>query len=301
MKSHALFQQYIWLVNTIYRAGKISLEEINHKWLDTDLSEGFPLARSTFNRHKDAIEDMFGIYIECDKRDGFKYYIGNAEVLEEDTIQNWMLSTMSVNSVLAESKAVADRILLEQIPSDGDALHIWIDAMKRGVQVIVTYHKYGSDHETQMKIEPYCVKLFKRRWYGLANSIKSDFCFTLAFDRIKTIELTDEKFEVAPDFDAETCFKECYGILRDDDVPMQTVRIRAYGDEVYYLRDLPLHPSMKEVETAAEWSDFEMQLRPSSDFLTPLLSRGALIKVIEPQWLANEIKRQHIEAAERYK
>lgn len=301
MKSHALFQQYIWLVNTIYRAGKISLEEINRKWLDTDLSEGLPLARSTFNRHKDAIEDMFGIYIECDKRDGFKYYIGNAEVLEEDTIQNWMLSTMSVNSVLAESKAVADRILLEQIPSDGDALHIWIDAMKRGVQVIVTYHKYGSDHETQMKIEPYCVKLFKRRWYGLANSIKSDFCFTLAFDRIKTIELTDEKFEVAPDFDAETCFKECYGILRDDDVPMQTVRIRAYGDEVYYLRDLPLHPSMKEVETAAEWSDFEMQLRPSSDFLTPLLSRGALIKVIEPQWLANEIKRQHIEAAERYK
>ena len=301
MKSHALFQQYIWLVNTIYRAGKISLEEINRKWLDTDLSEGLPLARSTFNRHKDAIEDMFGIYIECDKRDGFKYYIGNAEVLEEDTIQNWMLSTMSVNSVLAESKAVADRILLEQIPSDGDALHIWIDAMKRGVQVIVTYHKYGSDHETQMKIEPYCVKLFKRRWYGLANSIKSDFCFTLAFDRIKTIELTDEKFEVAPDFDAETCFKECYGILRDDDVPVQTVRIRAYGDEVYYLRDLPLHPSMKEVETAAEWSDFEMQLRPSSDFLTPLLSRGALIKVIEPQWLANEIKRQHIEAAERYK
>ena len=177
MKSHALFQQYIWLVNTIYRAGKISLEEINRKWLDTDLSEGLPLARSTFNRHKDAIEDMFGIYIECDKRDGFKYYIGNAEVLEEDTIQNWMLSTMSVNSVLAESKAVADRILLEQIPSDGDALHIWIDAMKRGVQVIVTYHKYGSDHETQMKIEPYCVKLFKRRWYGLANSIKSDFCF----------------------------------------------------------------------------------------------------------------------------
>lgn len=82
---------------------------------------------------------------------------------------------------------------------------------------------------------------------------------------------------------------------------MQTVRIRAYGDEVYYLRDLPLHPSMKEVETAAEWSDFEMQLRPSSDFLTQLLSRGALIKVIEPQWLANEIKRQHIEAAERYK
>lgn len=175
MKSHALFQQYIWLVNTIYKAGKISLEEINRKWLDTDLSEGLPLARSTFNRHKDAIEDMFGISIECDKRDGFKYYIGNAEVLEEDTIQNWMLSTMSVNSVLAESKAVADRILLEQIPSDGDALHIWIDAMKRGVQVIVTYHKYGSDHETQMKIEPTALSSSNAAGMALQTPLRAIF------------------------------------------------------------------------------------------------------------------------------
>jgi hypothetical protein len=52
------------------------------------MSEGLPMVRSTFNRHKDAIEDMFGIYIECDKKDGFRYHIGNAEVLEEDSIQN---------------------------------------------------------------------------------------------------------------------------------------------------------------------------------------------------------------------
>lgn len=72
MKSYALFQEYIWLVNVISRAGKITLEDINLKWLDTEMSEGMPLARSTFNRHKDAIQDMFGIDIECDKRDGFK-------------------------------------------------------------------------------------------------------------------------------------------------------------------------------------------------------------------------------------
>ena len=50
MKSYILFQQYIWLVNTIYRNGKISLEDLNRKWVDTDMSEGVPMARSTFNR-----------------------------------------------------------------------------------------------------------------------------------------------------------------------------------------------------------------------------------------------------------
>ena len=63
MKSYALFQEYIWLVNTIYRAGKITLEEINRKWVETDMSEGLEMVRSTFNRHKDAIQDMFGIDI----------------------------------------------------------------------------------------------------------------------------------------------------------------------------------------------------------------------------------------------
>ncbi len=59
----AKFKEYIWLVNTIRKARRISFAEIQEKWLDTDMSEGVELARSTFARHKDAIEDIFGIYI----------------------------------------------------------------------------------------------------------------------------------------------------------------------------------------------------------------------------------------------
>ena len=77
MKSYALFQQYIWLVDTIHRAGRLTLEEINRRWLGTEMSEGIPIARSTFNRHRDAILDMFGVIIDCDKKDGFRYYIEN--------------------------------------------------------------------------------------------------------------------------------------------------------------------------------------------------------------------------------
>ncbi|MBQ9184488.1 MAG: hypothetical protein IJ151_01285 [Bacteroidales bacterium] len=45
---------------------------------------------------------------------------------------------------------------------------------------------------------------------------------------------------------------------------------------------------------------FELTLRPTPDFYTPLLSRGPLIKVLSPQWLADEIKKQHLEAAKLY-
>lgn len=299
MKSYTLFQEYIWLVNTIYRARKITLEEINRKWVETDMSEGLEMVRSTFNRHKDAIQDMFGIDIACDRRDGFKYYIDNVEVLEEDTIQNWMLSTLSVNSVLSESKAVANRIILESIPSDGENLHKFIDAMKRNLRIVVKYHRYAAEYETQMMVEPYCVKLFNRRWYGLVRSLKGSF-FMLAFDRVKGIDLTDEKFIIDEDFDAADWFKDCYGIVRAEDIEKDTIRIRAFGQEVFYMRDLPLHHSQKEVETTPDWSDFEIQMRPTADFFSPLLARGPMIKVLEPQWLAEEIRNQHLAAAELY-
>lgn len=302
MKSYALYQQYIWLVNTIHKHKRLTLDEINQHWLETDMSEGLPIARSTFNRHKDAIVDMFGVIIECDKKDGFRYYICNSEVLEEDSIQNWMMSTFSVNSILAESKGVHDRILLEQIPSDGDNLHKFIDAMKRGVRVKVGYKKYGSKEvKSTMTLEPYFVKLFNRRWYAMVKFSGPDgLFFTLAFDRIVYLEISDEKFCYDNSFDPAGWFKDSYGIVRDSGVPAEKVIIRAFGKEANYLRDLPLHHSQVEIYKEEDYSDFELWLSPTSDFWTPLLSRGAAIKVMQPQWLADEIRGTHIEAAKLY-
>lgn len=258
------------------------------------------MVRSTFNRHKDAIEDMFGIYIECDKKDGFRCYIGNAEVLEEDSIQNWMLSTMSVSGMLSDSKSVHDRILLETIPSNGDNLHTFIDGMKSSNRIHLMYHRYGAEYDTEMIVDPYCVKLFNRRWYALVRSKGGKSFFLVSFDRVKSLEITSEKFVIDEDFDAAAWFKECYGIVRNEEFNLTTIKIRAFGREVYYLRDLPLHHTQKEVETTDKYSDFELTLRPTPDFVTPLISRGAQIKIMEPKWIADEVKKIHQEAAALY-
>lgn len=302
MKSYALFQQYIWLVNTIHRYRKLTLDEINRHWIETEMSEGLSIARSTFNRHRDAILDMFGVIIECDRKDGFRYYIYNAEVLEEDTIQNWMLSTLSVNSMLAESRGVHERILLERIPSDGKNLHKFIEAMKSSLRIEVCYRKYGSaETKSTMILEPYFVKLFNKRWYALVKFADPDgLLFLLALDRIVSLTLTDQRFEYDKDFNPAGWFRNCYGIVRDSDVPVEKVIIRAFGKEANYLRDLPLHHSQREVDNADGYSDFELTLSPTADFWTPLVARGATIKILQPQWLAEEIKNLHLQAARLY-
>ena len=300
MRSYELFKQYIWLVGTISRAGKISLEEINRRLLGTELSGGIEIARTTFIRHKAAIQDIFGIEIECDTHDGFAYYIANQEVLQENSIQNWMLSTITVSNLLGDSRSVHDRILLESIPSNGDNIRLFIEAIKTSRRIIVTYRKYGFTEPSEHTVEPYCIKLFQRRWYALVRHIIRNSLFTLSFDRIIDIRLTEEHFKTDKDFDAQSWFSDCYGVFRNQDAELERVVVRAYGREAFYLRDLPFHHSQRESASGEAWTDFEYWLRISNDFYTPLLSRGPNIKVLQPQWLAEEIRQQLLKAAGLY-
>ena len=300
MKEYTKFKEYIWLVNTIYKANGITLAEINEKWLQTEMSEGISLSRTTFHRHRIAIEEMFGLLIECNKKLGNNYYISNKDVLEEDSVQNWMLSTMSVGNLLSESQSLHNRILLENVPSGGEKLQQAIKAMKENRCLMITYQRYGSPSGYSFTIEPYCIKLFRQRWYMLGK-LSNGWLATYSLDRIESMKMLETKYKVADDFDAVEYFREAYGIVVDDNMPLQHIVLRAYGFERYYLRDLPLHHSQHEINATEEYTDFELTLRPTSDFKSKLLSRGQWIEVLEPQSLADEIVEWHQNAIQRYK
>ena len=303
----SLFKEYIWLVNTIKRARRISFAEIQEKWLDTEMSGGVEFARSTFNRHKDAIQDIFGINIDCDRKGGYKYYIANEKVLREDTVQNWIVSTMSVNDVISDSKALHDRIVLQQIPCD-EYLEIFINAMKRKVRVEVKYRRYESDNVTEVDFEPYCLKLFNQRWYVLAHFHRDatpekeerDYYGVYSFDRMQEVSLTNVKFEVRDDFDAQDYFSECFGVFASESTPAERIVLRAYNKQRYYLNDLPLHHSQKVIGRGENYTDFEYYIRPTIDFCGHILSLANQLKVICPQSLADRIRQMAMDTLEMY-
>lgn len=300
MKTPELFKEYIWLLNTIYQAGKISLADINEKWLLTEMSGGVDISRTTFNRHKDAIEDIFGIIIECDKKDGFKYYIANKAVLHEDTIQNWMLSSLTVHTAVQEGVSLQKRILLENIPSGYKYLQSILEAMKSNHCISFTYQKYNdAEVKNYPEAEPYCLKLYRQRWYMLAK-IKGQFRI-YSLDRIRSLEIKEESFQLDKDFDAEEFFHDYYGVYRDEKTPLQQVVIRATDEERPYLRDLPLHHSQKEICTTADYSDFSYCLIPSNDFIGEILRKNNRLKVISPKELREKVLKIIEEMGENYK
>lgn len=216
MKSQALFGEFVWLVNTIRNARRITLKEISRRWQKSLLGDGNPLSRSTFNRHKDTIADVFGIIIACDTNDNYKYYIENEEILRSDTIQNWMYSTLSVNTFLTDNRSLHDRILLEQIPLDNNMMQTILTAMKHNVAIRFKYQKFSEEEPTERLVDPYCIKLFSRRWYVLGRQRDIGHLRTFAFDRIKEYDVTTDHFDLPKNFDAHTYYTGSYGIFMNE-------------------------------------------------------------------------------------
>ena len=286
--SKNLINKYVWLVETLYKAKKISLKEINRKWSETELSEGEELPRRTFNNWKNAAEEMFGLVIMCDKSDN-RYYIENRDELGEGGFQRWLLNTMSVNNTLLENKSLSDRILLENIPSGQDFLATVMEAMKKNRQLGITYKSYWSEHEHTFPVAPYCVKLFRQRWYLVGNSVYEDKIRIYALDRVLEVNLLDEAFKYPKKFDPENYFRECFGIIHDDECSLETVKLKVSSNQANYLRSLPMHHSQEEIECHEDYSIFTLRLRPTFDFQQEILWNGDAIEVLEPLWLRKEI------------
>jgi hypothetical protein len=301
MKTAEIFKQYIWLADIIYRMKRLTLNEINERWMQTDMSGGLPMSRTTFNRHRLAIEEMFDLCIGC-KESGRKsyYYIENIDVLENDKLQHWMLDALSIGKLLMENITLKDRIVLEKIPAGKHFLNPIIDAMKQNRKLVLTYRKFGQEEPYTITVEPYAIKVFKQRWYLLAKNYKRSLPTIYALDRVLSLQVTDELFEFPEDFCTERFFKDFYGVLCHADEEVERIVIRAYPPLTHYLRTLPLHHSQKELQSTPEYADFEFYLHPTFDFLQELFAQTHEVEVLEPLRLRNSMKEYLLKALKRY-
>jgi hypothetical protein len=278
--------KYVWLVDTIYKNKYISYDEINRKWLADDISEGLEIPRRTFHTWIHEAEEMFGLIIQCKRKGGYKYYIENADDIKEEGLRNWLLNTISVSNLIMENKQLKDRILLEYVPSGQEYLQPIMEAMKDSRLLNITYHSYWRDEDTSFDVIPLCIKLFRQRWYMVGQSHGRRI---YALDRIKSITKTEKRFKMPKDWKAEEFFDGCFGIIVDNNIDKQTVKLKASTGQANYIRDLHLHESQKEVERNEKYSIFTYFLRPTFDFQQELLWNGEDIEVLEPAWLRKEM------------
>lgn len=284
-----LFSRYVWLLETIHRAGKITFEEINARWLRSELSGGEALSLRTFHHHRDAIEELFEINIECSKRGGYYYYIEDTEELEKGCVRKWLLNSFAVDNLIVESRKLKSRILLEEVPSGKRYLIPLIEAMRDGVIVEVDYQSFRRQESANFEIEPYCLKLFRQRWYVVARSPHYNRVMIYSLDRILDLEVSEKTFCYPEEFNPQSYFDACFGIVADDDIEIETVLLKVYAPQDKYFQALPLHHSQRMVEVTEGYTVYEYRIRPTYDFVQELLSHGADVEVLQPSLLRSRL------------
>ena len=283
-----LYAKYICLISTIHDAGKISFEDIACKWDDAYINDLHqPLKLRTFHNHRNAILMQFGIVIEC-QRGSNLYYIANPDALENDSINQWLLDSFAVSNLLMDNRSISDRIILEDVPSGRYYLEIITTAMRDNRQLVIDYEDFFGNTIQGLKVNPYFIRLFKRRWYVMALVLPGKEVHRFGLDRIKHIEVLESKFNYPKDFSPLDYYTDYYGVFHDEK-PM-TIRLKAYREKPHYLRSLPLHHSQREIESNADFAIFEFKIAPTYDFILEILSHGNQLEVLSPDTFRQQSK-----------
>lgn len=287
------------MIETFRRCGPLSLNDFNRLWERCSLSQGREMPRSTFNYNREAIEELFGITIACDKRD-YVYYIRNMGDLRGDSLQRWLMETLSIGTLLSESQVLHDRILLDEIPVGGFVLSEIIRAMKESVRIRIEYRKFMDAAPKTVEGAPLCLKASVRRWYVVLDTPDHDEPAVYSLDRIHSIELTAEKFAMPKDFDGEAYFADSFGVFAGRRFPTQHVVLRAFGVQADYIRTLPLHHSQRETRQDKDGAIFEYDIKPTLDFVQELLSYGTGIEILQPDSLRGQMRKETLRMAKMY-
>lgn len=298
-----LIIRYVWLVDTIRRAGHITLEEINQKWSEERtlrLDDEDELPERTFHRHRQAIADIFGIDILCNRYNGNTYYIENEETLNSPTFTSWLFNGLSIGNQLMDNRDVSDRIVFED-SSCNDYLSLIIEAMTKNRYLTISYQRFDSVGQKSWQVMPILLKQSNRRWYLIAEIEGQDNFTIFALDRVESATISDKEWHSKCSVhDIKRKFDEVIGVNIDDDFDCEKVVLRVYGRQRSYIETLPLHSSQRVKEDGKGFTDYELTVRPEYEFQRAILALGPDAEILSPQWLREEIKWLAEETVRRY-
>lgn len=294
-----LLKKYIWLVQTFIRAGErgLSLEEIRDKWEDRFDS---PYSRRTFNNHREAVEEVFGISIACNRSTNRYLIRSSGDVSDESAENAWLINTFTVNNMLALGKErLSGRVSVEDIPSGHRHLTTVMEAMTGCRELSISHIKYTSENPDTYTIWPYAVKEFAKRWYIVAYCRERDGMRVYGLDRVIGIHETGKTFRMPKNFDVDELFSTAFGIYIPDRQGC-TITFRTSATEARYLADLPLHKSQQEISRDRDSVTFSIFVCPNRNLIMEFCKLGSGVEVLSPQDVRDTVAEELRKAAYIY-
>lgn len=157
---------YQWFISTIVSHGHISFSKLNELWVTSRMEEGCPLSRTTFNRYREGIKELYGIEILCETggNDKNKYYIRSKADLYDDSPLLWSTNAMALNALLYKHDSIRRRISIDQ-NFNMEHLDVIMEAIENHQVLLATTWDYKRRKHMSVRINPYGLVLRKNQWF----------------------------------------------------------------------------------------------------------------------------------------
>ena len=160
------------------------------------------------------------------------------------------------------------------------------DAVQQQRYVDIDYFTMSRNVSTQRRVAPYKIWFYNETFYLIGHCAKRGDIRLFAIDRIETLTVCEETFEVPAGFDAEAFMDASFGVFQGSP---QTVCIRFQPDVVGYVKEKVWHPSQS-ISLQKDGSIlFSVKVAGIQEIKRWVLKWGSAAEVLTPQSLRDAI------------
>ncbi len=154
----------------------------------------------------------------------------------------------------------------------------------------IEYQSFKSDEPVKHIFHPYYLKQYSSRWYLLGQIEKFDVLSNRALDRIISIKEAGVPFIENKRYDFSEYFEDVIGITVPKDGKPEIIELEFTPAKAPYILTKPLHGSQKIKRDDENGLHITIEVIPTYELNSQLLSFGKEVKVISPKWLRDELR-----------
>lgn len=157
--------------------------------------------------------------------------------------------------------------------------------------LIIEYQSFKDTNPKLLKIHPYYLKQFNKRWFlfGLNNTDK--LLYNLPLDRIKYIKPDSTKFKKNIGTNFKEYFEDIVGVSFQANSKPIKIQMQLDSEITPYILTKPLHGSQKKIESNDKGLIIQIEVIPNHELKQLLLSYGAGLEILSPKIVRTELKK----------
>lgn len=290
MSVQGTIKRYSLIISKVDSRQFPSFEEL-HAHLQ---EHSFDISARTLQRDMETIRTDFGLYLRYNKdRNG--YYIDDDQSVNYSSFIR-LTELVSTADIIVENlkagKAALSNIAFEaQGTLRGvQLLEPLLLAIKERRKVSFQHENFQSGKLKAHSVAPYLLKEYQGRWYLVGLPEGSDDFRSFGLDRISALNTKHGSFERKEEMDPRTLFENTIGLTYSAG-EIERVLLSFTAHQGKYVQTLPFHSSQEVLVDNDEEFRIALTVVPNYELIQKILMLGNKVRVMEPQWLKEQLQK----------